>query len=82
MHNLPQAPFVMGNVQCASDSSQGTLAELRDKCRQFEVRLMSHADFVVLQDLWAELCIPGLILFDGTYPNARTTAGAKEGSGH
>ena len=56
--------------------------ELRSRCRQFEARLMSHGDFKVLQELWAELGIPGLILFDGTYPNARTTAGAKEGSGH
>lgn len=65
-----------------SQTPQEKLNELRDKLRQFRNRLLNHPDFAVLQNLWIELGINDLIAFDGTYPNARTTAGAKEGSGH
>jgi len=58
------------------------LNDLREKCREFQVRLLSHPDFVVLQKLWADLGIGPLIVFDGTYTGQRKIAGAKEGVGY
>lgn len=57
------------------------LNELREKCREFETRLMGHPDFAVLQKLWLELGLKELVAFDGTYSGGRTVAGAKEGAG-